>query len=90
MSHYDNLRFQINKRVYNNTKPDISIEDWKFILNKMSRFDILFNYLNDKALAIGPTENMKEEERHDHLIAYQTLREVLETMINIDKEADEI
>lgn len=90
MSHYDNLRFQINKCVNNNNKPDISIKDWKFVLNKMSRFEILFNYLNDKALAVGPAENMEEEERHDRRIAYQTLHEVLETMVSIDEETDEI
>lgn len=87
-THYENLSFEIRKRLNNNTKPDISLNDWKFIMGKLNRFERLFNYLNDRALAIGPTENMEEEERHDRRIAYQTLHEVLEIMVDIDEEAD--
>lgn len=87
-SHYEILSFEIKKRLNNNIKPDISLNDWKLVMNKLNRFETLFNYLNDKALAIGPTENMEDDERHDHRIAYQTLHEVLEIMVNIDEETD--
>lgn len=90
MSHYNNLILQLNRCINNDTKPDISINDWKFVMGKLNRFERLFNYLNDRALAIGPTENMEEDERHDHRIAYQTLREVLEIMVEIDEETDEV
>lgn len=87
-SHFVILSCEIRKRLNNNIKPDISLNDWKLVMNKLNRFETLFNYLNDKALAIGPTENMEEDERHDHCIAYQELHEVLEIMVNIDEETD--
>lgn len=48
------------------------------------KWDRLYNYLNDKSLAIAPDERMDDEEKHDARIAYDTLQEIIEIMCDME------
>ena len=48
----------------------------------MSKWDKLFNHLNDWALAVAPDERTDPEEKERRQIVYDTLQTVLNIMIN--------
>ena len=48
----------------------------------MSKWDKLFNHLNDWALAVAPDERTDPEEKERRQIIYDTLQTVLNIMIN--------
>ena len=53
----------------------------------MSKWDRLFNWLNDMRLAIAPDETViDEDERHDRLIQVDLIDELMEWMIEQEKK----
>lgn len=55
----------------------------------MDKWDKLYNYLNDLALAIAPDERMDEEKKKEAKIKYNTLQAVLGLMADWDEEDDD-